>query len=826
MRIEKNKKTEILAPAGSVAALQAAVMAGCDAVYIGGSRFGARAYAENPDEAELLAAIDYAHAYGVKVYLTVNTLLKEAELSELPAYLTPYYLHGIDAVIVQDYGAMRLLSELWPDLPLHASTQMTLTNPEACRLLPKSVTRIVPARELELSELRRLREETALELEVFCHGALCYSYSGQCLMSSLIGGRSGNRGRCAQPCRKSYVCRAEGKTERRGYFLSPKDQCMLAHLPELLALGVDSLKIEGRMKNPLYAAGVTAIYRKWVSRLEASGAGAYREEEQAELNEDIQTLAELYNRGGFSAGYPFSETGREMISLARPNHGGVLVGSGRVLPGGKRCRVEYRQPVHAGDILEIRATMGAEERVLAEYTAGARETEEARVVYLSGGKPGSGRASRLGQELPGEVSVYRTKNDALLARIERECRPGTRKTALTARFTARTGETTELRLSGEVSVLVRGVVAEPARKAPAAEADVREKLLKTGDTPYRLEPLSVELAEDCFLPVSQLNELRRRGLERYTEALLEKYRRTLPRGETALSGGKTLRTDAETFGDSPEAVVPEPGETVPLAVTVMSLEQLREAKKHPAVRRIYVDMEGEWQACLREGADRPLWLALPRITQGKRLESLKTALAALSKEQAFAGLLVRSLDALAMLKTLPLSVPLAADANLYAMNSQAARWLLSQGFSGLTAPFEENERELGWLSGLPFELVIYGRSVVMVSRQCVWKTAFGCAPQDGRRLLLQDERGVEFPVQTCCTGCFNRIYNSAPLSLLPYLEQGKRLCPSAFRMEFTLEDGDDVRRLLTAYAQPSRSENGEAAERRSETRGHFRRGVL
>lgn len=819
MHIRKNKKTEILAPAGSVTALQAAVMAGCDAVYIGGSRFGARAYAENPDEAELLAAIDYAHTYGVKVYLTVNTLVKEAELSELPAYLEPYYTHGIDAVIVQDFGVMRLLSELWPDLPLHASTQMTLTNPEACRLLPKSVTRIVPARELELSELRRLREETPLELEVFCHGALCYSYSGQCLMSSLIGGRSGNRGRCAQPCRKSYVCRTEGRPEQRGYFLSPKDQCMLARLPELLALGVDSLKIEGRMKNPLYAAGVTAIYRKWISRLEVSGADAYRKEEREELNEDIRKLAELYSRGGFSEGYPFSETGREMISLARPNHGGVLVGIGRMLAGGKRCQVEYRRPVGAGDIFEIRTTEGTEERILAEYTAGARENEETRTVYLSDRGTVFKGATLLGKEASGELLVYRMKNDGLLAQIERECRPGTRKTALAARFLARTGEPTELRLSGKVSVVVRGAAAEPARKAPAAEADVREKLRKTGDTPYRFEPLSVELAGECFLPVSQLNELRRRALEEYTEALLASYRRTLPQGEAALPGGEAPGTGAEAFPISSE-------EDVPLAVTVMTLEQLRKVKKHPAVSRIYVDMEGEWQACLREGAERPLWLALPRITQGERLENLRITLVELSEKRSFDGLLVRSLDALAMLKTLPFSVPLAADANLYAMNSQAARWLLSQGFSRLTAPFEENERELGWLSGLPFELVIYGRGVAMVSRQCVWKTAYGCTPKNGRQLVLQDERGAEFPVQTCCAGCYNRIYNSAPLSLLPYLEQGKRLRPSALRMEFTLEKGDEVLRLLEAYARPSGGGNAEGAAQQEETRGHFRRGVL
>lgn len=229
---------ELLAPAGSVTALKAVIEAGADAVYIGGSRFGARAYAENPDESDLVSALDYAHRRGVRVYLTVNTLLKETELCELVDYIKPYYIHGVDAVLVQDFGVLKVLHENFPDMPLHASTQMTVTGPYSAAMLGEyGVTRVVPARELSLRELREIREFSNLEVEAFVHGAICVCYSGQCLLSGMIGGRSGNRGRCAQPCRLRYTLTENrvGKIAGRnkpfsGELLSPKDMCTLDFL--------------------------------------------------------------------------------------------------------------------------------------------------------------------------------------------------------------------------------------------------------------------------------------------------------------------------------------------------------------------------------------------------------------------------------------------------------------------------------------------------------------------------------------------------------------------------------------------------------------------
>lgn len=296
---------ELLSPAGSFEGMKAVIAAGADAVYIGGARFGARAYAENPDEDLLLSAVDYAHLHGVRIYLTVNTLLKEEELGELVPFLKPYYLRGIDGVLVQDFGVLSLLHRHFPDLPLHASTQMTVTGPFSAKMLRSlNVTRIVPARELSLPELKTIHEESGLEVEAFVHGALCFCYSGQCLLSSLLGGRSGNRGRCAQPCRLPYSI--GGKD---GTFLSPKDLCAIDLLPQLAEAGVISLKIEGRMKTPEYAAGVTSVYRRYLDLYEKDPAH-YRVKA-----EDRQLLAGLFSREGFTDGYFTRHNGPEMMAM-------------------------------------------------------------------------------------------------------------------------------------------------------------------------------------------------------------------------------------------------------------------------------------------------------------------------------------------------------------------------------------------------------------------------------------------------------------------------------------------------------------------------------
>lgn len=304
---------ELLAPAGSAETARAAILAGADAVYIGGDRFGARAYADNPAQDELLEVMDYIHLRNKKIYLTINTLLKEQEIEqELYTYLTPLYEAGLDAVIVQDPGVMRFVLREFPDMAVHASTQMTITGPSGARMLEKyGVTRVVTARELSLKEISEIRRATDLEIESFVHGALCYCYSGRCLFSSMLGGRSGNRGRCAQPCRLPYEVWQNGKKlngRNENYVLSPKDMCTIALLPEILKAGVTSLKIEGRMKKTEYTAGVVSIYRKYLDQ-------CLNKSFQGVSAADFQILYDLYNRDGFHESYYKQHNGKHMMAL-------------------------------------------------------------------------------------------------------------------------------------------------------------------------------------------------------------------------------------------------------------------------------------------------------------------------------------------------------------------------------------------------------------------------------------------------------------------------------------------------------------------------------
>lgn len=300
----RNKDFELLAPAGNLEILKGVIESGADAVYVGGSMFGARAYANNFTEEELLEAIDFAHLRGVKVYLTVNTLIKNSEFSKLYDYLLVYYKRGLDAVIVQDIGVVKAIHEYFPSMEIHTSTQMTVTGADGVRFLSQfGVTRVVMAREVSLAEMKRIHEETGMELEAFVHGALCYSYSGQCLFSSILGGRSGNRGRCAQPCRLPYT--VEGKKDE--YILSLKDMCGIKALDKLHDAGVYSLKIEGRMKQIEYACGVVKYYRSYIdSKKPVSDA-------------DYDRIKELGNRCGFTDRYYFDHNGSDMVTYVKPN---------------------------------------------------------------------------------------------------------------------------------------------------------------------------------------------------------------------------------------------------------------------------------------------------------------------------------------------------------------------------------------------------------------------------------------------------------------------------------------------------------------------------
>lgn len=327
----RNKDFELLAPAGSLEILKGVIESGADAVYVGGSMFGARAYANNFTEEELLEAIDFAHLRGVKVYLTVNTLIKNSEFSKLYDYLLPYYKRGLDAVIVQDLGVVKAIHEYFPSMEIHTSTQMTVTGADGVRFLSQfGVTRVVMAREVSLAEMKRIHEETGMELEAFVHGALCYSYSGQCLFSSILGGRSGNRGRCAQPCRLPYT--VEGRKDE--YILSLKDMCGIKALDKLHDAGVYSLKIEGRMKQLEYACGVVKYYRSYIDSMKPVS------------DADYDRIKALGNRCGFTDRYYFDHNGSDMVTYVKPN---FVSNAAEPLPEKRKLSIEGELVLREGE---------------------------------------------------------------------------------------------------------------------------------------------------------------------------------------------------------------------------------------------------------------------------------------------------------------------------------------------------------------------------------------------------------------------------------------------------------------------------------------------
>ena len=789
-------KVELLAPAGSFETLQAVIAAGADAVYIGGTRFGARAYADNPEEDRLLQAIDHAHLRGARVYLTVNTLLTDREMGDLYAYIEPYYRAGLDAVIVQDLGVLSFLRSHFPDLPVHVSTQMTVADAEAADLFDRGVTRIVPARELSLSEIRDMRVKCDRELEIFVHGALCYCYSGQCLMSSLIGGRSGNRGRCAQPCRKNYTY-TEGSFREDGYVLSLRDQCLLPKLHELLETGIHSLKIEGRMKRLEYAAGVTAIYRKWIDRYYALGPDGYRAylaANQAEMKDDITELADLYNRGGFCEGYVFGEKGPSMVYTKRPNHSGVLVGTARVRVDGRRrfAVPEFRMPVGGAEVIQVRS---ADEEILGEWTT-PKETENYRIDAI----PVTGQLSA-----GTTVNLWRMRREPLLTKLAAQYgKP--KEIPVRGLFVAVSDAEMSFSVGAEGTddypVTVTGPVPEAAKQNPATEEDIRGKLTRTGGTSYVFKDLDIVLGDGLFVPASVLNRMRREALEMYENECLRRFRREIKNNSSDRSRKEERKADG----------------SFRVTVSVMKKEQLEAALRCADVTDLYIDMEGDFEACLEVPTDLPRRFILPRALRGAKRDAVLSKIAELVKKYQLAGVVVRTPDQMAF--ATKEGVPFETDKTLYCMNSTSVEYLTGKGAGAVTFSEELRKDELP-LSERAL-LTVYGRSLAMVSEQCPRKT-LGLCGKDGSRGILTDGEGEHFPTLSVCRYCHGLIFNSHVMSLLPVWEEIPRERIGGVRLDMTLESADETAAVIKDLETVLRGGRVSAAP--GETKGSWNRGV-
>ena len=731
------KKIELLAPAGNYECFLGAVAAGADAVYVGGSRFGARAYADNFTEEEICRAIRYAHIHKRKMYLTLNTLVKEREFHEVYDYLLPLYEAGLDGVIIQDIGVFRAVGEWFPLLPRHVSTQMTLTGSLGTAYLKAlGAKRIVPARELSLAEIKEIKKETDIEIETFIHGAMCYCYSGQCLFSSMIGGRSGNRGRCAQPCRLPYEA---GKTGKRKYPLSLKDMCTIECLGQLIEAGIDSLKIEGRMKSPEYSAGTTGIYRKYIDRYYKNPAEFHVEKQ------DMDTLQALYIRSGISQGYYHRHNGRNMVTLENPGY------TGRDEALAKRVREIYFGK-------DMRLPVFAEAKL---------EKGEAAVLSL-------------------EWNGVRIKTE--------------------------------------------GALVQAAKKQPLTEETVRKQLNKYGNTVFSPNSLKVIMSEDIFLPVKDLNDLRRTALDSLEEAVI----RANGFDFSDRTGSKKPETQ-EVASEISEK--PRSGEAkTELHVLALTKTQCMAAAAR-GVRRLYVDSglcrDTAWLEELRVNhAETKLYLALPYILRQKDrpfLENMRNLL----KKNFFSGILVRNLEELQFFKEGSHSFPLVSDAGLYLWNRKTFQ-VLRNDCRECYIPYELNHHELKDLTeqidSRNLAISVYGRIPMMISANCIANTLDRCrkilSEETGKEnfLTLTDRYGKAFPVYLNCMQCYNVIYNSLPLSHHRNLDKIRETGISAFRLDFTVESEMETEKIIRFW-QKNGQNNRKAPPYEEYTGGHLQRGV-
>ncbi len=804
MKGVKMTKPELLAPAGDYACFRAALKAGADAVYLGGRLYGARAFAGNFSEEEVVEALKEAHFYGKKIYLTVNTLMRQEELDGLEGFMAPFWEAGLDGAIVQDVGALSVLQRRFPSLSLHASTQMTVTDAAGAEALKGlGISRVVPARELSLKEVAALRRESGLEVEIFIHGAMCYSYSGQCLFSSFLGGRSGNRGRCAQPCRQPYRIldengreypagngaagqgRKSARPSREGgvpefYPLSLKDMCTLDILPELMDAGVDSFKIEGRMKKPEYVAGVTSVYRRRIDALSERFESEGRKKVLSDFPEEDGgrgILHSLYIRSGPGEGYYSRHNGREMITLTRPGYAGTDEG---IL---ERIRQEVMEP-------------------------------------------------------PLEVPVF-------LEACLREGEPSL--------LSARDEEGSRISVLGDRAV--------KAQKRPVTEDEVEKRLRKSGGSGFYVKELQIEMDKDIFLPVSSLNELRRSALNALKKKRIEAHMPSRPeqKGKERtgpLSVRENRIADGRAAGKRSGGV--REGALPAFHATVVTPKQL-EACLAAGVSRIYLPasrMDGKMKDAMERAGETSLFretelfretslfretelfretslfretelfLSLPVIWRRETRQELSFVRELLDTGR-FAGVQVGSLSALPWLERQGWKGSVAFDHRIYIWNRQTLEFWKDRADTWC-APLELNRRDVYALlkeEGPENEVLSYGRVPMMVTANCIYKTMGKCKKEPGgcRRGALADRYGVRFPVRADCRFCYNIIYNSVPLSLHDYAQEMAQNGVSALRFDFLSEDERETEGILSSFRAAL---SGEACEVSYPfTTGHFKKGA-
>lgn len=801
---------ELLAPAGSRASLEAAVKAGADAVYLAGQQFGARRSATNFSEEELLEVIDYCHLRGVKVYMTVNTLLKQAELAELGDYLEPFYQGGLDAFIVQDLGVFSYLRARFKDIHLHCSTQMTLASSEDVRaLLDLGANRVVMPRELHINDIKRIYEETGAEIEAFVHGALCVSVSGQCLMSSLIGGRSGNRGSCAQSCRQPYQMwtDASGKMEKVSsssgdYLLSPRDLMTLDQMKQLIDNGVHSLKIEGRMKGPEYTFAVTRAYRMAIDAL-IKGS-------EADLEAAKQEIERVFNRD-FTQGLVLGTSNKAYISQESPGNRGVVAAEVlRYDSWQNEVELKLLSDITKGDDLQARIKGNPGGRVEYIKVSGQRVESASKndIVSINFKHPVK----------KGDL-LFKTYDQNLMKQLQMTINDVEKRLPIHGSLVLRVGMPAVLELKHESGATIKvatEALVEKALKTPLSKERILEQLEKLGGTPYYMASCEIDHLGDETLPIKVLNQLRRDAVEALADQFLSDFKR-----------GNSIKTELAVL-EQPQS---QNQTSAQISVMVRTEEQLR-AALDLNIQRIYVNelwlSEALWPAL----QDERIVPYLGRFEKSQSLVNRLNQLKAFGEATGIKSALVSSIGQGRAVKALGFKCY--GDFSLNIMNARAADLLAEEGYDGITLSLELNAEEIEALLShfkqpTAIELIGYGRIPVMVTEYCpingvYAKDKAGCQICRKGAFYIEDKTGAKFLVKGNAA-CQTEIFNSSLLNLADEWDTLDDLKLSWYRLELVTETYDEA---IATIEEQLKARLGMAVHTKGQgyTKGHFRRGVL
>lgn len=805
---------ELLAPAGSLDHVLSAIDAGADAVYLGGKSFNARKFAHNLSDEELAEAVRIAHVFGVRIYVTVNIVMADKELKALTGYLKYLDSIGVDGIIVQDLAVAAIARKAAPNLPLHGSTQMTVADLDGVRFLERlGFTQAVLAREVSLDEIREICSHTTMAIEVFIHGASCMSYSGQCLMSSFIGGRSGNRGACAQPCRLPYNLTKDGSPllKEDVYILSLKDLNSLEYIDALMDAGVSSFKIEGRMKGLGYVRSVVQAYR----RIMDSHCRSAQERKDA-MAEATQLTAESFNRT-YQHDFLAGTVGRRTLTEQGGGNQGRRVGVASAYRDNVVDAV-LDEPLAAGDMIKIIAPDGRECIDEVRSAVGTFSNKKQFALEMRRSDLLTGTIYRLARKEDRQSHAERLQRRiALYCHVDADGEGRLRLTGWDE--------------GGHTADIVSDYIVQKAKKRPATAEWVKSQLDRLGDTPFTLADAAI-WDETYMIPASVLNELRRQCVDTLTEEILAEY----------------VRPSAGTPSDDCFVQASDNGQRIPLSIAVRcdSIDAVQAAADSGADRVIFGGESyhhrsfsaAQWLEAVRIAHERgvSLWAATPRVVSQRHNGLVRREL-----EQALQsgadGVYAGSMSVFSMLRDMGAHIPVYADWSLNIFNSAAAGEYVRLGCAGITVSAEATLRQIGKIAEAvrcPVEAVIAGRLEMMITESCA-VAAFagtgrktGCsAPCMKGGFALEDRRNEQFPVVTD-QYCRSHILNSKELDMVPYFNELKRAGISVLRIEGRGCSPDWIGRTTKQYVRlcDGLETMVFGKEDRGVTRGHFFRGIL